>query len=185
MLDAVANFTKLTLSTGYGSTDTSIVVASGGSSLPSPSFNATWWNVTDFPDPADDPNKEIVRVTGVSGNTLTVTRAQEGTTASAKNTAGKTYQLILGITAKMITDIGNNLQKPWRLVNVDGVIDGVNTTFTLHGSIAPFDANSLQLNLSRQPQEQGIDYTFSGITITYITPPDPSLSGQPHTAKYQ
>ena len=184
-LDAVANFIKLTVSTGYDQSATSIVLSSGGSALPSPSFNVTWWNSTDYPDPSDDPNAEIVRVTGVSGNTLTVTRAQEGTAASTKNTAGKTYKIILGITAKMITDIGSNLQKPWRLVNVDGTINGVNTVFTLHGAITPFDPNSMQISLGRQPQLQGIDYTLSGITITYTTPPDSSLSGQPHIANYQ
>jgi len=185
MLDSVANFIKLTVSQGYDAAATSIVLSSGGSSLPAASFNATYWNSTDFPDPSDDPNAEIVRVTNVSGNTLTITRAQEGTTASTKNTANKTYKIMLGITAKMITDIGSNLQKPWRLVTVDGTIDGVNTSFTLHGAIAPFDPNSLDVKLARQPQEQGIDYTFSGTTITYVTPPDPSLAGQPHTAKYQ
>lgn len=116
---------------------------------------------------------------------ITVQRGQEGTAASAKNLAGKTYTMILGITAKMITDIGSNLQKPWRLVNVDGTIDGTNATFTLHGSIIPFDPNSLQISLARQPQLQGIDYEISGTTITYITPPDASLSGEPHIAQYQ
>jgi len=47
----------------------------------------------------------------------------------------------------MITDIGANLQQPWKLVNVDGTIDGTNTTFTLHGGITPFDPNSLQITL--------------------------------------
>lgn len=184
-LDSIQNFIKLQLLQGYGSSDTSIVVVSGGSSLPAAPFNMTWWNSTDYPDPSDDPNHEIVRVTNVSGNTLTITRAQEGTSASTKNIAGKTYQLILGITAKMITDIGNNLQKPWRNVTVDGTIDGVNTTFTLHGDITPFDPSSMHLRLARQEQEQGIDYTLSGITITYITPPPAQLSGEPHAAQYQ
>lgn len=186
MLDPVANFIQLTVSTGYGSSDSTIVLSSGGSSLPnSGAFNAVWWNTTDYPNPVFDPNVEIVRVTSVSGNTLTITRAQEGTSASTKNTAGKTYSIMLGITAKMITDIGRNLQQPWRSVNVDGTIDGVNATFTLHGSIAPFDPNSMQLRLARQPQEQGLDYTISGTTISYITPPDASLAGQPHIAQYQ
>lgn len=187
-LDPVANFIKLTISGTYGTSDTSITVVSGGLSLPtSGSWNAVWWNSTDYPDPSLDPNAEIVRVNGagISGNTLPITRAQEGTAASTKNTAGKTYSLILGITAKMIADIGNNLQKPWRLVNVDGTIDGVNTTFTLHGSITPFDPNSMQISLARQPQLQGIDYTLSGSTITYIVPPDAALTGQPHIAQYQ
>lgn len=184
-LDSVANFISLTASVGYGADDTSIIVSSGGASLPSAPFNMTWWNSTDWPVPSNDPNVEIVRVIAVSGNTLTIERAQEGTAASAKNVAGKTYTLILSFTAKMVTDIGSNLQQPWKYVNVDGTIDGTNATFTLHGSITPFDPNSLQLSLARQPQIQGIDYTLDGTTITYITPPSSSLSGQPHICQYQ
>jgi hypothetical protein len=138
MLDPVANLVKITPIGSYGASDTAVTISSGDAAkLPAASFNMTCWNTTDYPDPSDDPNAEIVRVTG-TGTTLTIVRAQEGTSASTKNTAGKTYKMILGITAKMITDVGNNLQKPWRLVNVDGTIDGVNTTFTLHGSITPF-----------------------------------------------
>jgi hypothetical protein len=184
-LDSVANFIQLTASQGYGSTDTSIVVAAVPSDFPSAPFNLVWWDSTAFVNPLLDPNVEIVRVTNISGTTLTVARAEEQTSASTKNTSGHTYSLILAITAKMITDIGNNLQQPWKYVNVDGTIDGTNTTFTLHGSIAPFDPNSLQITLARQPQLQGIDYTISGTTISYITPPSASLSGQPHKAQYQ
>ena len=182
-LDPVANFIKLTVSGGYDQNATSIVVVSGGSLLPSPSFNLTYWNSTDFNDPSLDPNVEIVRVTNVSGNTLTISRAQEGTAASTKNTAGKTYSIMLGITAKMIADIAANLQKPWHYVNVSGAINGFNTSFTI--SPAPFDANSVNLQIARQPQILGIDYTISGGNITYIVPPDSSLAGQPHTAQYQ
>ena len=130
-------------------TDTSIVALASGESASIIALAVTstlrGGTATDFPDPSDDPNAEIVRVTGVSGNTLTVSRGQEGTAASTKNTAGKVYKLMLGITAKMITDIGSNLQKPWRLVSVDGAIDGVNQTFTLDGLITPFDPNSMGL----------------------------------------
>jgi hypothetical protein len=188
MLDPVANFITLTLTTGYDQNAVSVVVVSGGSSLPvSGSFNMTWFNSTDYPNPGDDPNVEVVRVNGaaISGNTLPLIRAQEGTAASPKNISGKTYKLILGVTAKMIQDIGNNLQKPWYNVELDGAIDGSNRQFTLHGLVPPFDPNSLEVKLARQPQEQGIDYTFSGVTVTYVIAPDPSLSGQPHTAKYQ
>jgi hypothetical protein len=188
-LDLTYNLVKLTVSGTYGSSDTSIDVASLPSGLSPGGWNATWYDSTDYPDPSEDPNAEIIRVTAVSGTTLTIQRGVESATgggaASTKNAAGKTYKLILGITAKMITDIGSNLQKPWRLVNVDGTIDGTNATFTLHGSIAPFDPNSLQISLARQPQLQGIDYEISGTTISYITPPDASLEGEPHIAQYQ
>ncbi|HLY40469.1 MAG TPA: hypothetical protein VKR52_04605 [Terracidiphilus sp.] len=186
-LDPVANFIRLTVSGIYGASDTAITVASLPSNFPTSGHcQLVWWNSTDYADPSNDPYAEIVRAAlPASGNVLTVTRGQEGTNASAKNLSGKTYTLILGITAKMITDIGANLQQPWKYVNVDGTIDGVNTDFTLHGGITPYDPNSMQIRLARQPQEQGIDYTISGTTISYITPPDPSLAGEPHIAQYQ
>lgn len=115
-LDPVKNFSKATVSTGYDASATSIVLSSGhGANFPQPStagaFNVTWWNSTDYPDPSDDPNVEIVRVTARSTDTLTVTRAQENTSGTTKNTGGKTYKMILGPTAKTITDVAASVQK--------------------------------------------------------------------------
>jgi hypothetical protein len=184
MLDSAANLIKVQLSQGYDQNAVSVALVAGqGARLPAAPFNVTWWNFTDYPDPSDDPNVEIVRVTARATDTLTVTRAQEGTSASTKNASGKAYKMILGITAKMITDIGANLQKPWRYVNVSGAIDGMNTVFTI--SPVPFDPSSVRLNLAHQPQEQVFDYTISSGTITYISPPDGSLVDEPHTAQYQ
>src|SRR4051794_25500964 len=102
MLDPVTNFAKCTVSTGYSAAATSVALSSGhGARFPQPStdgaFNVVWWNETDYPDPADDPNVEIVRVTARSSDTLTVTRAQEGTSATTKNGSGKTYRMILAV----------------------------------------------------------------------------------------
>ena len=110
-LDPVTNFAKVTVSTGYDDTATSIVLSSGhGAKLPDPAtagaFNLVWWNSTDYSNPTTDPNVEIVRCTARSTDTLTVTRAQESTTATVKNTGGKTYLMALAITKKMIDDIG-------------------------------------------------------------------------------
>jgi hypothetical protein len=109
-LDPVVNFGKVTVSTGYNGTDTTIVVNTGhGTYLPAPgtagAFNLVWWNTTDYNDPSDDPNKEIVRCTARTTDTLTVTRAQEGTSGSTKNTADKTYKMLLTPTKKMIDDL--------------------------------------------------------------------------------
>ena len=107
-LDPVINFGKVTVSIGYNASDTSIVLTTGhGANLPATfSYNLVWWDSTTYPDPADDPNVEIVRVTNRVTDTLTVVRAQEGTSATVKNIAGKTYKMILAFTKKMKDDIG-------------------------------------------------------------------------------
>ena len=106
-LDNAKNFAKVQVSTGYNSAAVTVVLeANEGAKLPTVPFNVTWYNSTDYTDPTDDPNVEIVRVTDVTTDTLTVTRAQEGTTAKNHNTSLKTYKMIAGLTAKLInTDL--------------------------------------------------------------------------------
>lgn len=125
-LDSARNFSKSTVSTGYTSAATSIVlVAGGGAKFAAPPFNAVWWNATDYGDPSDDPGVEIVRVTGLSTDTLTVTRAQESTSASNHNTAGKVYLLVAGPTAKLTTDI--------LTINTTGSAATLTTTRAING----------------------------------------------------
>ncbi len=115
MLDNVQNFSKAITTTGHTSGQTSITLNTGqGAALPDPSvrqYNLTWHNLTDFPDPSDDPNVEIVRVTAKAGDVLTVLRGQEGTVATDKNIAGKTYQFLLTPTKKTIDDIEREIQR--------------------------------------------------------------------------
>lgn len=120
-MDAVKNFGIVEVSTGYNASDTSIALsASEGAKLPQPStdgeFNLVWWNFTDYADPSDDPNKEIVRVTARSTDTLTVVRPVVGNdyngetsdnTASTKNTASKTYKMQLAFTHKAFQDLAS------------------------------------------------------------------------------
>lgn len=109
MLDGVKNFAKGVVSTGYDSAATEITLESGhGARFPDPAiaaYNVVWFNFAMYPDPSDDPNKEIVRVTGKTGDVLTITRAQESTLATNKNTSGGIYEVRLVLTAKMIADI--------------------------------------------------------------------------------
>jgi hypothetical protein len=82
-LDSVGNFVQVQASTGYSSSATAITLQSGqGSKLPAAPFNLIWWNSTDYPNPANDLNVEIVRVTNISSDTITVSRAQAGTSAA-------------------------------------------------------------------------------------------------------
>ena len=138
MVDQVANFKKVTVSTGYNNTATSIVLATGqGAELPDPSgdnYNVVWWDSTNYPDPADDPNVEVIRVTAKTTDTLTVNRNQESSGASNKNNADATYKMILATTAKTITDITDTLQ-----------IDSINNEVGI--GTAPVSGSSLALPL--------------------------------------
>ena len=125
-LDPVLNFAKCPVSTGYASGVVTIILATGfGAKLPDPAvsgaFNLVWWDSTDYGDPSDDPNVEICRCTARLGDTLTLTRAQEGTLDSNKNIGGKTYYISLDITEKMITDIQANF------TNVQNQITALNS----------------------------------------------------------
>lgn len=82
------------------SSGTSLVVTAGqGTRFPTAPFNVTIWPAGAQPTPA---NAEIVRVTAVSTDTLTITRAQESTSA---RTVVVGDQVAATVTQKMITDI--------------------------------------------------------------------------------
>lgn len=103
----VHNFALGTVSIGYDAAATSIVLTTGhGARFPAGPFRATWWNQTDHPNPADDPNREIVEVTTRSTDTLTIVRGLEtafgGLAASTKNIAGKVYGFALVPTAELL-----------------------------------------------------------------------------------
>lgn len=104
-MDAFKNFARATVSIGYNSAATSVVLTTGhGAKFPAVPFNAVWWDSTTYADPSLDPSVEIVRVTAISTDTLTVTRAQESTSASNKNTGGSTYSFTAPVT-KLTMDL--------------------------------------------------------------------------------
>lgn len=81
LADLHKNFAYSTVATAPSpaSSGTSLVVAAGqGALFPTPPFNATIWPVGTNPT---STNAEIVRVTGVSTDTFTITRSAESTAA--------------------------------------------------------------------------------------------------------
>lgn len=99
-MDQVKNFAKVTVDGTVEQGVTSITLNTGdGTKLPAVPFNAVLWNATDYPDPADYPEVEVVRVTAIATDTLTVTRAQESTGDQDHALGGKVYKLVAGLTA--------------------------------------------------------------------------------------
>lgn len=105
-MSTFANFAKGTVLNRYGATDGTILLSEGDTDrFPSPPFNATWWNSLSYPNAADDPGVEIVTVTGISGDYMTIIRGAEGTAASAKNTANARYSIAQSITARTLDQL--------------------------------------------------------------------------------
>ena len=169
-LDPTRNFIKVEVSTGYDASATSIALTSGsGASLPQPStdggYNLVWFDATTYGDPADDPNKEIVRCTARSTDTLTVTRAQRYNCEHEEDTAGKTYKMVLSITKKMINDIIDR-QIDNELV---GTGNDVTTSFPL--AFTPNPTSSLHVRMQGVEQHPTDDYSLSGGNVVFVVAP--------------
>ena len=102
------NNASTSLSSGINNSTTTIPVASAAV-FPTPTANDTFFITID-----DGTNKEIVRVTGVSSNDLTVVRAQDNTSASAFS-AGTGVELrltakVLEMGTSSLTDLDGDTQ---------------------------------------------------------------------------
>ena len=106
MADAHTNFALSTVLTppAPATSGTSLVVASGtGARFPAAPFNITVWPANAL---ATAANAEIARVTARTGDSLTITRAQEGSTARAIVVDD---QVMAGITARTLQDVESEL----------------------------------------------------------------------------
>ena len=107
-MDSRKNFAFGVLTSGIASGATSLTVTAGhGARFPTAPFNAVIWQ-NDLRSPADAyfaGAAEIVRVTNISTDTFTITRAQEGTSAVNLNTGGKTYEIWAGPTVGFWTEV--------------------------------------------------------------------------------
>lgn len=104
--DSHKNFAYSTVLTAPSpaASGTSLVVQSGdGAKFPTVSFNATVWPTGVQPLTS---NAEIVRVTAISTDTFTITRAQESSTARSIVVGD---QIAATITAKTLTDAESHL----------------------------------------------------------------------------
>lgn len=110
---------------------TSLVVTGGtGGRFPAVPFNATISQAGVLPDPS---NSEIVRVTAVSTDTLTIVRAQEGSTA---RTVGVGDVIYCSPTNKVFTDIETRMISNW----IDVTLQGTNAVLPSNTAAQNFTA---------------------------------------------
>jgi hypothetical protein len=165
-MDAAKNFAKGTLSTGYDDTATSIVLTAGdGARFPDAPFNATWWNASDYSDPADDPNVEIVRVTAKSTDTFTVTRGAEGGAgAMAHDLAGRTHKLAAGLTARLINEQLLDVSKSGDDVTITAI--GMIAITPINGIMEVGNGALLRLNVTTGMHAIGdLDSNNTGVMV--------------------
>ena len=110
MADPIVNFFKSALVGTYSNTDTSFTITTGdGAKLPDPSTDGEF-NLVIYEGLAgiSASSFEIVRVTGKSGDVLTVTREQENTTALT--IGSEVHSVILSATKKTFDDINTAIE---------------------------------------------------------------------------
>ena len=141
-----SNNGKTTLASGITNSATSITV-NDGSVFPSLSGSDTFFMTLED----TSGNTEIVSVSAVSSNTLTVTRAQEGTTARAFSTGDKAENRLTAAGLNSFVSDSGDTMTGGLVVNADLTVD----TNTLHvdsannvvavGTTSPSSAPSLQV----------------------------------------
>lgn len=110
--DSLSNFATSRLASGVTSSSTSITLRSGeGQRFRASGYNVVVWDLYygNSADAYQAGRAEIMRVTARSGDVMTVSRAQEGTLAISFNTAGRTYVVSQGVTAKLFSDIAGQI----------------------------------------------------------------------------
>ena len=112
------NNARTTLASGINSSATSITVADG-SVLPSPTGGDFFFCTFD-----DGTNSEIVKVTARSGNTLTVIRAQDDTTARSFVTGDLAELRLIKAVLESFPQVGSSINE-----EVEAYLDANGTTF--------------------------------------------------------
>jgi hypothetical protein len=152
------NNAATTLAAGINSSVTSIAVTDG-SVFPTITGSDHFYVTFD-----DTTNKEIVKVTARSGNTLTVVRGHDNTTARAFSSGDKAE---LRIVAALLEDVKTDVSSTLTVDTFTG--DGSATAFTL--STAPASEDNLIVFIEGVYQNPGDFVLSSGTTLTFDVAP--------------
>lgn len=159
MWDKIKNFAISTLNGAINNSVLTLVVQTGDNTkFPAVEFNCVIWKKSAYAEPQDDPNAEIVRITNKSGDTFTITRAQEGTSAHAHEDGDR---IELNITGKVIQDIIDN--------KLSNTADSVKEDFMDWGTAARQVSQDDVVDGSTQKQYNPAAVAITGGTIDGIT----------------
>ncbi|HSZ58560.1 MAG TPA: hypothetical protein VK797_23030 [Tepidisphaeraceae bacterium] len=152
-------YTLVATAPAPASSGTTLVVSAGGGSLfPPVPFNATVWPTGSIPMAS---NAEIVRVTNVSTDTLTIVRTQEGTSARSIVVGD---QIAATITVKTITDIET------AFAGTNGAITGGSITVNTSGVSVNLPPYLTTADLSQNSSNYaGVNGAITGGSITVNT----------------
>ena len=157
-----SNNAKTTLSSGITSSATSIDVVDASAW---PTLGSGDHSLCTLITVADPDVLEIVKVTAISGNTLTVVRAQEGTTARAFASADKAE---LRVTAGLLEQALTGTD----VVKLDSLTASATASYSMAvGGVAysPSNVNALVVSLNGVTQEPTEAFTISGSTLTFAS----------------
>lgn len=180
------NNAKSTLAAGIGVGATSITVADPLLFPNTAAFLVTIWDSVNFPDPTDDPNTEILKVTNVVGAVFTVERAQEDTLDVAHSGGHTVAMLFTAGTLVEVEDAFNyhdtsttgvhGIESGDQIVGknyVDSQISGENHWDLTSGSDSlkphlPVDVDLVNGNLITNGLVDGVDVSAHDVAITNV-----------------
>lgn len=131
-----SNNASTTLSAGVGDSATSITVADGSVF---PAISGSDYVYLTLEVDSDPTLKEIVKCTARSGNTLTIVRAQDGTSARTFSTADKCE---LRLTAAGLNDVATQADTDTTYSVGDGGLTQNNFTDALKSKVDGIEANA-------------------------------------------
>lgn len=123
----VKNNAQTTLVSTLAQSASSMTVADATALPTSFPFYATIWDDVSYLEPGDDPNMEIVLVTGsLGGNELSITRGQEGTSDVGHDAGARVANLF---TAGTLTQVQNEIDRMdyAQIIDVDPINGDYNT----------------------------------------------------------
>ena len=172
----VANNAQSTAASGAFNNTTSPLtfsVQSGhGARFPSPGngFYLTVWNASSYPDPFSDPNMEIVLCTARTTDSLTVTRGQRGTTATAKTGSPDVRLLVDSTHISDLNTAVNSLENGTRVVAGSTLTSTASTSITFGTTFASAPVVVVTLDESRNAANTaGVVCEVTSITTTGCT----------------